>query len=147
MPEPYFRTNGGLQFECTGCGDCCRKPGPVFFPLPELERAAAYLGLSPTAFRRKYEVEILDGVPAIDPPHGTPCPFLAKDESCTIYPVRPTQCSTFPFWPETVLRKRSWTKAAAGCEGINRGRRHSPAEIEQFLAVCEDAGLPRDEPW
>lgn len=147
MARSFYKSAGGLRFTCTGCGACCRRPGPVYFTGGDLERAAAYLGMTPAAFRRRYRVRRRDGVPAVDPGPDSPCVFLGEDDRCTIYPARPTQCRTWPFWPEVVRRKRSWEKAARSCEGMNHGRRHSPAEIEAALEACRRAGLPEGDPW
>lgn len=146
LSQPYFASENGLRFECTGCGDCCRKPGPVFFPGEELHQAATALGLTPSEFKRRYRVRRVDGVTAIDPGEVA-CPFLSNEGRCNIYDARPTQCRTFPFWPEVALRKRSWDKAARDCEGMNQGPRHSPKTIAKHLATCSDVGLPYDEPW
>lgn len=35
-----------------------------------------------------------------------PCPFLGSDNRCTIYEVRPSDCSRFPYTDEDVLLKR-----------------------------------------
>jgi len=146
MSHPYYREAEGLRFECTGCGACCKRPGPVFFPGPDLARAAAFLDLAPGEFRRRYRVRKVDGTPAMDP-GDVPCPLYDDDRGCTIYDARPTQCRTFPFWPEIARRRRSWEKAARECEGIGRGRIHRVAEIEAHLEACAEVGLPREAPW
>ncbi len=147
MAGPFYKQASGLRFECTRCGKCCSKPGPVYFSGGDLERAARFLDLSPARFRRRYHVVTIDGVPAIDPGDRAPCTFLDPETGCTIYEGRPTQCRTFPFWPEVVRRRRSWEKAAVDCEGIGRGPRHSPEEIEQALVECEVMRVPEGEPW
>lgn len=35
-----------------------------------------------------------------------PCPFLGTDNACSIYEVRPSDCSRFPYTDEDVLLKR-----------------------------------------
>ena len=35
-----------------------------------------------------------------------PCPFLGQDNYCSIYEVRPSDCSRFPYTDEDVLLKR-----------------------------------------
>ena len=45
------------------------------------------------------------------------CVFL-RDNRCSIYPVRPKQCRTFPWWPEVVESKEAWEDTARRCEGI-----------------------------
>ena len=147
MGKPYYQKTQGLRFECTRCGDCCTRPGPVYLPRKELHRIAEFIGLSPRAFRARYHVHPVDGVPSIDPGDDKPCPFYDSDTGCTVFEIRPTQCRTFPFWPELVGRKRSWEKTARGCEGIHQGRRHTPLEIEELVIQCEKAGLPEGDPW
>jgi Fe-S-cluster containining protein len=147
LTRPFYRSADGLRFECTKCGNCCTRPGPVYFSGPDLGRAAAHLGLSEAAFRRRYRVTETDGVPAIDPGADSPCVFYDAEAGCTIYEARPVQCRTWPFWPEVVRRRRSWDKAARDCEGMNRGPRVRVEEIEQALFECRDAGLPEGEPW
>ena len=34
-----------------------------------------------------------------DPEDELACVFLTKTKKCSIYPVRPLQCLTYPFWP------------------------------------------------
>jgi hypothetical protein len=36
-----------------------------------------------------------------------PCPFLEKDNKCSIYDVRPSDCARFPYTNEDVLIKRT----------------------------------------
>ena len=146
MIKPYYQNHSGLRFECTRCGDCCTRPGVVYFPGQDLERAAREAGMTPAAFRRRYHLEEIDGIPALDP-GPNPCSFYDKDRGCVIYDGRPTQCRTWPFWPEVVRRRASWEKAGRECEGIGRGPRVPLREIERFLAQCEDADLPEADPW
>lgn len=146
MPEPFYKTSRGLRFECTQCGDCCTRPGPVYLPAPDLRRLAGSLDLTPRAFRRAYGVKSLDGTDAVDPDDG-PCPFHDAERGCTVYEARPTQCRTFPFWPEIVTRRRSWERAARTCEGIGRGRRHPVREIERAVILCRELDVPGEDPW
>jgi len=147
MGVPYYRKHQGLRFECTRCGNCCTRPGPVYFPDSELDRAARHLGLDGKEFRRRYRIHRRDGVPALDPGPDLPCTFYDEDAGCTIYDARPTQCRTWPFWPETVHRRRDWETAARDCEGMNEGERHGVVEIERLLLACEEAGLPEGDSW
>lgn len=47
------------------------------------------------------------------------CRFL-KNGKCSVYEDRPTQCRTFPFWPENIDPK-SWKKLSEFCPGIDQG--------------------------
>ena len=35
-----------------------------------------------------------------------PCPFLADDNTCDIYDIRPSDCARYPYTDEDVLLKR-----------------------------------------
>ena len=146
MTVPYYQGPTGLRFECTRCGNCCTRPGVVYFSGDDLEKAARQVGLTTPAFRRRYQIRQIEGIPALDPgPH--PCPFYAEEHGCTIYEARPTQCRTWPFWPEVVRHRDSWERAGKECEGIGQGPRVPVREIEQSIILCEEAGLPEADPW
>lgn len=46
-------------------------------------------------FTRKDNRHTVREIPVADEFH---CLFLSMEQGCTIYPVRPRQCWTFPFW-------------------------------------------------
>lgn len=146
MAEPFYKTSGGLRFSCTQCGNCCTRPGPVYFPPEDLERAAAFLSLPPQGFAKKFKLVKIDGILTLEPPDGTPCTFYDPDQGCGIYEARPVQCSTWPFWPEVARRKKSWEAAAKDCPGMNQGKLHSPRAVERHLEIC-GSRLPQGEPW
>lgn len=123
--------SGGLKFECTQCGHCCTgTPGYVWITLPELYRIAESLGMKDREFARRYVRKVSGRFSLIEKPNGD-CIFY--DKGCTIYPVRPTQCRTFPFWKENLDRPGSWQKAALECPGINTGTVHTEEEIQRLL--------------
>ena len=62
------------------------------------------------------------------------CIFLGKDNGCKVYEARPVQCRTYPFWPEVVNSRTSWTREAKRCEGIERGKRVPLSRIRKALA-------------
>ncbi|HYV51331.1 MAG TPA: hypothetical protein VE910_05460, partial [Dongiaceae bacterium] len=65
MTKPFYRNQSGLRFECTRCGNCCTRPGVVYFPGEDLEKAALKVGLSTAAFRRRYALKLVEGIPAL----------------------------------------------------------------------------------
>ena len=91
----------GLRFRCLpDCAACCVNHGSYAYVYlePEDELAiAGFLGLTRAEFRRHY-TSLDDGhrVLRMDDPA---CPLLAGTR-CSVYPVRPVQCGTFPFWQE-----------------------------------------------
>lgn len=126
----------GLSFECTQCGNCCTgPPGYVWFNQAEAAAMAAHLGLSELQFKLRYARKAM-GRWTLDEVHNDrgeyDCVFLRRDESgkalCSIYEVRPTQCRTWPFWPENLRSQRAWQRAAKTCPGMRKGGDFYPAE-------------------
>jgi len=127
----------GLHFECVQCSRCCSGPGEGFIWVTksEIEFIAEYLKLSPELLRQKYLKRFGLRTTIIEHPVTKDCIFLSEIEGqkkCTVYPVRPNQCRTWPFWPENLATADAWNKAAQKCTGINRGRLYSPQEIEKI---------------
>lgn len=118
----------GLTFTCTQCGHCCTGPtGYVWFDMDELTAMAEYAGLAPTHFLRKHARKI-DGRWSLNERRVNgqyDCVFLQRDDAgralCTIYPVRPMQCRTWPFWPENLEAADDWFDAAKNCPGMRNG--------------------------
>src|SRR5438132_682079 len=121
----------GLKFECTRCGNCCTgAPGFVWVSLPEIYRIAEFLGLNDRDFGKKFLRKVDQRISLIEKPNGE-CIFY--DQGCSIYPVRPSQCRTFPFWSENLRSGGSWKKAAAQCPGMDQGRLFSENEINALI--------------
>jgi len=121
----------GLKFECTRCGNCCTgSPGYVWITPLELHRIAEFLGINDIEFTSRYVRKVKDKTSLIELPNGN-CIFY--DKGCTIYPVRPTQCRTFPFWPEILRSAKTWQKEAEECPGMNKGPTISNEEIDALL--------------
>ncbi len=123
----------GLSFECTQCGNCCSgEPGFVWATKEEIRRISEFLGrddgwLSKTHLRRVGLRHSLTEKPDGD------CIFLKRENGksmCGIYPVRPLQCRTWPFWTNLLRNSDSWNEAAKSCPGINRGKKIDFVEIE-----------------
>lgn len=157
----------GLDFTCTTCGNCCTGgPGFVFVTDREIELAAGHLGISPEELRAKYcrkvgsrisfkEVrragDLHDCIFLTEVPPKTNRKTLEAGEAvplarrvCAIYPVRPLQCRTWPFWPENMITKAAWDRAAKGCPGMNRDGRHFTRE--QADKIRDSAEWPANPP-
>ncbi len=123
----------GVRFGCREGGDCCHNHGEydrVYFTRREARALARHLGLSLTALRRRH-LRDEDGY-LIARSRGGACEFLS-DCRCTIYPVRPVPCRTWPFWPETMERAAWNAEVRSFCSGIGRGRLHAREEIEAAM--------------
>lgn len=111
----------GLEFKCTGCGKCCTgSPGYVFLNKEEAEIISKKLKLPLNEFLKKYTRQsgkrlALKERKISDTTYD--CIFL-KDNKCTIYEERPTQCKTYPWWPQNLKSPDSWKELAKECEGL-----------------------------
>jgi len=133
--------SGGLRFTCTQCGNCCTGPsGYVWFNDEELTAMADYTGLTREQFMRRHARRIGNRLSLGErkTAHGYDCVFLQRDPRgkalCTIYPVRPTQCRTWPFWPENLSSPEAYDRAGERCPGMQaglkgRGEFHSYQQI------------------
>src|SRR5262249_56755684 len=63
------------------------------------------------------------------------CIFYDKAAGCTIYPVRPRQCRTWPFWESNVITPESWERTCEICPGSGQGELISAEEITRRLNV------------
>lgn len=127
----------GVRFECQGSGKCCTSHGEfgfVFLTLEDRRRFAQFLGISTATFTRKYCDKNEHGVFHLkEDSKNTDCMFL-KNKRCSVYEARPTQCRTWPFWPE-VMSPKAWSRdVAAFCPGVGRGPLISPEKIQNILA-------------
>jgi len=50
-----------------------------------------------------------------------------------VYPARPRQCRTFPFWPENLRSPESWNELEEFCGGVDHGRVYPLSEIQSVL--------------
>jgi Fe-S-cluster containining protein len=123
-----------LQFQCQpGCTACCNQKGYVYLTEDDLLRAAAYVGMSAQAFEARY-IYRTKNVLRFRKPRGSQCHFL-KTDGCSIHPAKPTQCRTFPFWPELVQNRANWAWTARTCPGINQGEL---IQIGEALEIAQE---------
>jgi len=124
----------GLHFSCTACGNCCQLDGgKVFLTEDEVNRAAEYLGMSIDEFIATYIRAIVEQESYVLRDGEKDCCIFLEDQKCNIYPVRPMQCRTFPFWPENVKSLYRWKIVAEDCPGIGQGRLYTAEEINDVL--------------
>ena len=91
--------------DCLQCGNCCKTVSPTLTP-EDIARIAAHLGMDAVAFTTEYVTESEDG--DLMEPKSLPCPFLAGDNRCTIYEVRPTSCAEYPHTDKPEFATRSY---------------------------------------
>lgn len=129
---PWYRD--GLAFECTRCGACCTgAPGYVWVSPEEIARLAAQRGDTIPEFTRRFVRRVGQRLSLIEKPGGD-CIFWDRAAGCTVYPARPTQCQTWPFWSETIETPAAWEAVTRVCPGSGRGQWFSLEEIEAAAA-------------
>lgn len=126
----------GLQFECQGSGKCCTSHGEfgyVYLTPVDRKRFAGFLGISTREFTTKYCDRTYGIWHLKEDPNNPDCMFL-KDKRCSVYEARPTQCRTWPFWPE-VMNAKSWKEEVESfCPGVGKGKLWTASEIDQVIA-------------
>jgi uncharacterized protein len=127
--------NDGLQFSCTECGNCCTgPPGYVWVSQEEIRMLSQFVGRKDGRLGEDQLRQVGDRFSLTERDNGD-CVFLQHLPSgqrvCEVYPVRPLQCRTWPFWHSNLQSQRSWDQAGRMCPGINRGTSHTCEQIEQ----------------
>ncbi|PKD21169.1 Fe-S-oxidoreductase [Salegentibacter salinarum] len=84
--EEFSRTN------CLDCANCCKTTGPLFTN-KDIERISKHLKQKPQQFIEQYLRIDEDNDYVLQ---QVPCTFLAEDNYCLIYDVRPKACREFP---------------------------------------------------
>ena len=149
--RPWFAD--GLNFTCTGCGDCCTGgPGYVWISEEEVARLAEFLKLTVDETMAQHCRRVGDRISVREHRNSSglyDCNFLKEIEAtrvvegqpvrytkriCEIYPVRPLQCRTWPFWPENLTSEKAWQIAGKKCPGMNdaEGKRYPLRQIEDI---------------
>ena len=133
--EPWYA--GGLAFECTRCGNCCTgDPGFVWVTDEELEAIAAFLGRPVREVRDLYARKSRGRVTLRERANGD-CVFFDARKGCTVYPVRPAQCRTWPFWESNVATPEDWERTCRVCPGSGKGEVIPVEEITRRLKVIK----------
>lgn len=130
--EAWYRD--GLSFSCTRCGACCTgAPGYVWVVAEEIARLAEHRGETVEQFSKRYVRRVGQRYSLIEKPGGD-CIFWEKGTGCTVYPARPIQCQTWPFWPENLESPEDWDRVTSVCPGSGKGQWFSLEEIQAAAA-------------
>ena len=134
--DSWYTTQSSLPFECTSCGKCCQTKGSVWMSPQDVRQASDWLQMEESTFISRYASHTLDptrtnqltttttattatSTATTTNSNTSPwvrlrnnsqehCIFLTIDKKCQIYPVRPIQCKTYPFWTNVMSSKQSW---------------------------------------
>lgn len=132
----------GLRFQCQMCRYCCSsEPGFVYLSDKEIEAEAAYLGLNRDEFMKIYCRLVDFGeyyLVSLREKSNYDCIFLTEN-GCSVYPVRPHQCSQYPFWKNIMESREAWENEKQYCPGIGKGDLIPKKEIEKRM---KDGDMP-----
>lgn len=116
MDQQVFETTRRVWagIDCTACANCCREVRPTFSE-EDMKRLAARLGVSPQQFIDAYLQPTEDETNPWET-RTTPCPFL-KDNRCSVYEDRPTNCKGYPYLyePEFAFRTMGMIERTFTC--------------------------------
>lgn len=90
---PELHDTAFKKIDCLNCARCCKNISPRF-KTPDIKRISKELGMKESAFIENYLLLDEDGDYVVK---NSPCPFLEKDNKCSIYEVRPRDCSKYPY--------------------------------------------------
>ncbi len=128
----------GVDFTCQRCGHCCSgEPGFVFLSSEEVDRLSEHLDMTRDEFLAAYTRKIDMGdhyLVSLRERRDYSC-ILLSDNGCSVYPVKPQQCTTYPFWGYLFSDRALWDEEMKACPGINRGEHHSAQEIREQLSL------------
>jgi hypothetical protein len=132
MREKWYKD--GLRFACTQCGNCCSgDPGYVWATKEEIRRISEFLGRDDGWLGKIHLRRVGLRYSLTEKPDGD-CVFLRRENGrtmCGIYPVRPLQCRTWPFWNVNLKSRQAWDEVhRTKCPGMNTGPHHAFVQIE-----------------
>ena len=102
-------------FKCTKCGDCCKGYGGTFVTAQDIDAIAGYINTDPKHFVADY-CQMSGGKPVLAQGKNSYCIFW--DKLCTIHPVKPRMCKSWPFLESVLIDINNWHIMAASCAGI-----------------------------
>ncbi len=129
MADRWYRD--GLRFTCTECGACCSgEPGYVWVNKQEAQDIAEFMDMDVEEFRDRFVRREGNRYSLIEYSDGD-CIFLdPKTRGCSVYPARPIQCRTWPFWPSNLTSRKAWEETCRECPGAGQGKLYSIDQID-----------------
>ena len=128
----------GLCFECTQCGNCCSgAPGAVWVDDDDIGRIAEYTGKGEGEIRVMHTRPFAGRTSLTEFANGDCTFFDAELRRFRIYPVRPTQCRTWPLWSSNLRSSADWDATQEDCPGAGQGRLVTRDEIVEMLSEID----------
>jgi len=116
------------KVDCLACANCCKSIPPIVNET-DAKRISKFLGLKVTVFKGDYLKTDEDGDMVMN---QSPCPFLADDNKCRVYEVRPRACREYPHTNnyEFVKNKKLHAINSKYCPGVF----YILEELKQYFA-------------
>ncbi len=110
---------------CKECeGNCCiGESGYIWVSPEEIKEIAGFLNIDEDIFINRFLIKVGYRYSLREKPYknGYACIFF--ENGCKIYPVRPNQCRTFPFWDYYKTRVDELKKECPGIVEIKSERK------------------------
>ncbi|MDM8554247.1 YkgJ family cysteine cluster protein [Desulfococcaceae bacterium HSG7] len=106
-----------IFFKCHECGDCCKGYGGVFVTPEDIHAISDYLQTNQDHFVADY-CQMSGSKPVIAQGSNGYCIFWDSGLQCTIHPVKPGMCRTWPFINSVLTDVTNWRIMASSCPGI-----------------------------
>jgi Fe-S-cluster containining protein len=133
--QPWYQD--GLHFRCKRCGNCCSgATGYVWVNDDEITAIAQHRGENIDLTRAMYTKPV-GARRSLREKANLDCIFYDRAEGCTVYPVRPRQCRTWPFWESNVRTPEAWRQTCKVCPGAGQGDLISAEDITRRLEVIK----------
>jgi Fe-S-cluster containining protein len=84
-----------IPFECTKCGECCRWDGYVFLTDSDIDTISKHFKKSREDWIEDNTKKVNNKLVLKDKDGSKGCIYL-KDNECTIFDIKPKQCSEYP---------------------------------------------------
>jgi len=134
--RPWYRA--GLAFACTGCGRCCTgDPGYVWVNQAEIEAMAALLSMDVEDFRQAHVRQVGRRHSLREEDNGDCVLFDPATSRCRVYPVRPRQCRSWPFWASNLRTPDAWRRTCRECPGAGHGPLVPLDQIEALRGLIQ----------
>lgn len=112
----------GLQFSCTGCGNCCTGPARYVWVSESEIIQIAELRNQAVGEIKIFHTPLVGANLSLTEFANGDCTFLdPATRRCTVYSARPTQCRTWPFWRSNLRSHDAWEKMRQTCPGAGQG--------------------------
>lgn len=102
-------------FQCKKCGDCCKGYGGTCVGPDDIDAIARYLHTTAENVLKNY-CGMSGNKPILGQQKNGYCIFW--DNLCTIHPIKPRMCRSWPFIQAVLASPQNWEIMAGFCPGI-----------------------------